>query len=138
MNCLFKTDSQLVRTVIIKGSELLTEIGERLNKEMRAVKNWRNLAYRLKIPHEEYDSFDTSKGAAKSPTKLLLEWLKRWKPDLTVKDLLDGLKQIDRYDVVDLVQQEVATGKLSYFIYSSRFYCYSLSSLHTHYHITVN
>lgn len=137
MNCLFKTDSRLVRTVVIEGSELLTEIGELLNKEMRGVKNWRNLAYRLKIPHEEYDSFDTSKGAVKSPTKMLFEWLKRWKINLTVKDLLVGLKHIDRFDIVDLVRQEVATGELSFFSYASRFY-FSLSSLHAHYHMTVN
>ncbi|CAH3024571.1 unnamed protein product [Porites evermanni] len=94
--------------VAVDGSELLADIGERLNKEMRAVKNWRNLAYRLEIPHEEYDAFDTSKVSAKSPTKMLFEWLQWWKPNLTVKDLLTGLKQIDRYDVVDLVRQEVA------------------------------
>lgn len=101
----------MVRKVAVDGSELLADIGERLNKEMRAVKNWRNLAYRLEIPHEEYDAFDTSKVSAKSPTKMLFEWLQRRNPYLTVKDLLNGLKQIDRYDVVDLVRQEVDTGK---------------------------
>ena len=105
----------MVRKVAVDGSEVLADIGERLNKEMRAVKNWRNLAYRLEIPHEEYDAFDTSKVSAKSPTKMLFEWLQRCKPNLTVKDLLTGLKQIDRYDVVDLVRQEVATGKSHHF-----------------------
>ena len=105
----------MVRKVAVDGSELLADIGERLNKEMRAVKNWRNLAYRLEIPHEEYDAFDTSKVSAKSPTKMLFEWLQRCKPNITVKDLLTGLKQIDRYDVVDLVRQEVAAGKSHHF-----------------------
>ena len=112
MICLFKTDSLLVRKVVVDGSELLADIGERLNKDIRAVKNWRNLAYRLKIPHEVYDAFDTSKGAAKSPTKMLFEWLALWKPDLNVADLLQGLKKIDRNDVVDLVTEEVTVGKL--------------------------
>ena len=97
--------------VVVEGSELLAEIGERLNKDVRAVKNWRNLAYKLKIPHEVYDAFDTSKGAAKSPTKMLFEWLARWKPNLSVGDLLTGLKQIDRYDVVDLVTKETTVSE---------------------------
>lgn len=110
--------------IAVSGSELLADIGERLNKGMRAVKNWRNLAYRLKIPPEEYDAFDTSKGAAKSPTKMLFQWLELWKPNLTVKDLLTSLKQIDRYDVVDLVVKEVATCKLHHLSFSGS------SSLH--------
>lgn len=104
--------------VVVDGSELFTEIGERLNKDIRAVKNWRNLAYRLKIPHEVYDTFDTSKAAAKSSTKMLFEWLAQWKPDLNVSDLLTGLKEIDRYDVVDLVTKEI-TQRLGEFIFEN-------------------
>ena len=96
---------------VVDGSELFTEIGERLNKDIRAVKNWRNLAYRLKIPLEVYDAFDTSKAAAKSPTKMLFEWLTQSKPYLNVDDLLTGLKQIDRFDVVDLVTKETTLGE---------------------------
>ena len=149
----------MVRKVAVDGSELLADIGERLNKEMRAVKNWRNLAYRLEIPHEEYDAFDTSKVSAKSPTKMLFEWLQRWKPNLTVKDLLTGLKQIDRYDVVDLVRLEVATGKSHHFSFgladsilglqrekiicspANRFFfqgMFSFEGLHVHVYILVN
>ena len=106
-----ETDTRLVAAEVVDGSELFAEIGERLNKDIRAVKNWRNLAYRLKIPHEVYDAFDTSKAAAKSSTKMLFEWLAQWKPNLNVSDLLTGLKEIDRYDVVDLVTKAITLGE---------------------------
>ena len=106
-----ETDTRLVAAVVVDGYELFTEIGERLNKDIRAVKNWRNLAYRLNIPHEVYDAFDTSKAAAKSSTKMLFEWLAQWKPNLNVSDLLKGLKEIDRFDVVDLVTKETSLGE---------------------------
>ncbi len=102
----------LVKDVLFEGSELLSEIGERLNKDIRAIKNWRNLAYRLKIPHETYNAFDTSKGMAKSPTKLMFEWLAKWKPGLNLGDLLKGIKEIDRFDVVEIITKEAEAGKL--------------------------
>lgn len=102
----------MVKDFLVDGSELLSDIGERLNKDIRAIKNWRNLAYRLKIPHEIYNAFDTSKGMAKSPTKLMFEWLAKWKPGLNMGDLLKGIKEIDRFDVVEIITKEAETGKL--------------------------
>lgn len=106
-----ENDSRLVRNEAVDGSEVLAGIGERLNKESRAVKNWRNLAYRLKIPHEVYGAFDTSKAKAKSSTKEMFKWLAKQRPNLTVDDLLAALKKIDRFDVVDLVREETNFAK---------------------------
>ena len=108
------TGSMFVRDVVIDESPLLTEIGDRLNKDIRAIKNWRNLAYRLKIPPETYKAFDSSKAEAKSPTKMMFAWLARWKPNLSVSDLLEGIKKIDRYDVVELVTKEAEIGEFTY------------------------
>ena len=108
---IFETGSWFVKDVLMDGSELLAEIGERLNKEIAAIKNWRNLAYRLNIPHETYSAFDTSKGKAKSPTKMMFEWLANWKPGLNIGDLLKGIKAIDRADVVEIVTQEAEAGE---------------------------
>ena len=107
------TGSRLVKNVLVDGSELLAEIGERLNKEIRAVKNWRNLAYRLEIPPETYGAFDTSKEKAKSPTKMMFQWLAKWKPDLNIGDLLKGIKAIDRFDVVEIVTKEAEAGEFA-------------------------
>ena len=100
-----------MRNEAVDGSELLAGIGERLNKESRAVKNWRNLAYRLKIPHEVYSAFDTSKAKEKSSTKEMFKWLAQQNPNLTVDDLLAALKKIDRFDVVDFLKEETNFGK---------------------------
>ena len=108
---LFKTGSSFVKDELVDGSELLAEIGERLNKEIAAIKNWRNLAYRLNIPHETYSAFDTSKGKTKSPTKMMFEWLANWKPGLNIGDLLKGIKEIDRADVVEIVTKEAEAGE---------------------------
>ena len=117
------TGSMFVRNVVIDESPLLTEIGDRLNKDIRAIKNWRNLAYRLKIPPETYKAFDSSKAEAKSPTKMMFAWLARWKPNLSVGDLLEGIKKIDRYDVVELVTKEAEIGECTYSLAPPKIHC---------------
>ena len=109
--CLFKTVSDLVSKVVVEGSDLLAEIGEHLNHEMRAIKNWHNLAHKLGISPEVSKTFDTSTETSKSPTRMMFEWLQLSKPNLTVRDLVNGLKNIDRYDVVDVVRKDVAIGE---------------------------
>ena len=105
------TGSRLVKDEVVEGSELLSDIGEHLNKEISSVKNWRNLAYRLKIPPETYSSFDTSKEKAKSPTKMMFQWLAECKPDLNIGDLLKGIKEIGRFDLVGIVSKEAEAGE---------------------------
>lgn len=109
--CLFKTVSDLVSKVVVEGSELLAEIGEHLNHEVRVRKNWRDLAYKLGISPEDSKTFDTSTETSKSPTRMMFEWLQSSKPKLTVRDLVNGLENIDRYDVVDVVRKDVAIGE---------------------------
>ena len=103
----------MVTKEVAADSELLEDIGKRLNKNIPGVKNWRDLAYRLNIPHDVCDAFDPFKEVEKgpSPTAMLFEWLEMEKPKLNVKDLLNALKKINRYDVVQLVIEEVALGK---------------------------
>lgn len=112
--CLFTTDSSLVSKEAAADSELLEAIGKCLNKNIRGVKNWRNLAFRLDITSDVYNTFDTSKEVEQgpSPTEMLFKWLERGKPKLTVKDLLNCLREIKRFDVVELVIKEVADGKM--------------------------
>ena len=112
--CLFTTDSSLVSKEAAADSELLEAIGKCLNKNIRGVKNWRNLAYRLDITSDVYNTFDTSKEVEQgpSPTEMLFKWLERGKPKLTVMDLLNCLREIKRFDVVELVIKEVADGKM--------------------------
>ena len=109
--CLFKTDSDLVKDIVVECSVALEEIADNLNNRRQCLKNWRHLAHKLGIRREVYESFDTSKEDAHSSTVMMFELLRQLKPNLTVKNLLDGLKEIERLDVADLVKQEVTFGK---------------------------
>lgn len=62
---------------------------------------WRRLH-----PVSTLDSFEPGKRDPDSPTKLMFEWLKRCSPDMSMDDLIKGLKTIDRYDVVDLLTKD--------------------------------
>lgn len=104
---MFKTDSDLVKDVVVEGSDVLEEIADNLNHKKQSLKNWRHLAHKLGILRDVYESFDTSKEDSHSPTKIMFEWLQQAKPNLTVENLLDGLEQIERLDV----KQEVTFGK---------------------------
>ena len=104
------SDSSLTKDILKPDSELLDEIGQKLNKEIRALKGWRNLAYRLGIPTDVYAEFDLAKKKAKSATRMLFEWLMRRRSDLSIDDLLKALKEIDRNDVIELVKEETALG----------------------------
>lgn len=104
------SDSSLTKDILKPDSELLDEIGQKLNKEIRALKGWRNLAYRLGIPTDVYADFDVAKKKAQSATRMLFEWLMRRRSDLSIDDLLKALKEIDRNDVIELVKEETALG----------------------------
>ena len=102
------SDSSLTKDILKPDSELLDEIGQKLNKEIRALKGWRNLACRLDIPTDVYPDFDVAKKKVESATRMLFEWLMRWRSDLSIDDLLKALNQIDRNDVIELVKKETA------------------------------
>ena len=89
------------------GSDLLTDMGKHLNTKARAFKNWRHVACQLKIPPDICDAFENSKAKAKSPTTEMFKTLAKLRPDLTVNDLLHALQEIKRFDVKDIVREEI-------------------------------
>lgn len=93
------------------GSDLLADIGKYLDTESRSVKNWRNLANKLEIPHDVYGAFDTSEAKVKSSTKEMFKWLAQQSPNLSVDTLLAALKKIERSDLVHLVIKETGFGE---------------------------
>ena len=113
------TGSTLFRDMV--DLPLLTEIGDRLDKDIPTIKNWRDLAYRLEISPETYELFDSSKAKAKSPTKMMFEYLAVCEPNLSVGDLLRGIKKIGRNDVVELVTKEAEKSECTYSLDPPRF-----------------
>ncbi|KAJ7326132.1 hypothetical protein OS493_027983 [Desmophyllum pertusum] len=64
-------DDVLLKDVMTPGSELLQTMADKLNRELPAVKNWKNLASQLEIPvdvRREYADESTGEKR-KSPTK---------------------------------------------------------------------
>lgn len=102
---------KFVKNVFVDGLEFFLEIGERFNKEIRVVKNWRNLVYRLEIFFEIYSLFDIFKEKVKSFIKMMFQWFVRWKFDLNIGDLFKSIKVIDRFDVAEIVIKEVEVGE---------------------------
>ena len=98
----------------------MNNISTRLNKISPGVKNWKVLAYKLGVSNEVYDAFDEN-GPKKSPTKMMLEWLKSERPEMTVDQLRKALEDIDRADARDILDKYHLSqqGNLTNFIKAS-------------------
>ena len=94
----------LLAVVFIPDSELLNRVSILLNKKTPGVKNWRYLAYLLGVPNKEYEEFDPDSNSPKrSPTKMMLEWLKSEHPGMTVDELRTAVKKIERGDALEIL-----------------------------------
>ena len=62
------------------------------------IKNWKNLAQVLGVPHKVSQKFEFCPHT--SPTEDLFEYLENKQPDLTVHQLKTKLKAIHRNDLV--------------------------------------
>ena len=75
-----------------------------LNRSVPGVGSWRKLAFELGVSHNVYDGWDpTPNKAVRSPTKLLLEWLRCYNQELTLDVLANALRKIDRNDAVQIL-----------------------------------
>lgn len=75
-----------------------------LNKKSPGVRNWRNLAYKLGVPSKVYQEFDPDADRPRPrPTKMMLEWLRSERPDMTVEELRTAVKKIDRADALEIL-----------------------------------
>ena len=81
------------------GSEILQVVADKLNREVTAVENWENLAFKLKLPAKVIRAFGESGQGRKSPTKEVLQWLTTHFPDTTVKEVEKALDKIQRNDI---------------------------------------
>ena len=95
-------DEVLLKDIMAPGSELLQITADKLNRELPAIENWRNLAFKLKIPAEEISGESTwQKG--RSPTKKVMEWVAARFPDTTLKDVVKALDKIQRNDAIQII-----------------------------------
>lgn len=82
-------------------SDLLRKISSELNRKVVGTGNWRHVAYKLKIPRDDYAQFENPEGQEKpSPTIKIMEWVVGERPATTISDVVKVLTSIERMDVV--------------------------------------
>lgn len=87
---------------------VLRDLGTCLDTEYQygRVPCWRDLAELLVIPPEAYEHCGTY--SATSPTEDLFVFLTATKPQLTIQDVQEALKSIDRHDAAHLLDRKIA------------------------------
>lgn len=109
LNCRRLTsDEVLLKEIMKPGSELLQVMADKLNRELPAVENWRNLAFKLEIPAEVSREFSDESTWQKgtSPTKEVMKWVAAQFPDTTLKDLVKALDKIQRNDAIQIISKQ--------------------------------
>lgn len=99
-------DALLTETVT-NNPYILRELGMCLDTEYQygRVPCWRDLAELLAIPPEAYEHCGTF--SATSPTEDLFVFLSATKPQLTIEEIKDALKEIHRLDVTHLLDRKI-------------------------------
>ncbi|XP_022801867.1 uncharacterized protein LOC111339463 [Stylophora pistillata] len=105
-------DSLLTET-ITNNPLILDDLGKCLDTEYLygKVPCWRDLAELLGIPPEAYEHCGTF--SATSPTEDLFVFLTATKPQLTIEDIKEALKEIDRHDVAQYLDRKISAGLIS-------------------------
>ncbi|XP_022806783.1 uncharacterized protein LOC111343857 [Stylophora pistillata] len=98
----YKLDDPLTRT-LLGWLELLEALCRSLDKEYKygQCKYWKHLAEHFHISEQEYQRFEYQ--PVLSPTELMFEYLQTSDPDVTIGCLKDGLRQIQRLDVINVL-----------------------------------
>ena len=99
----------MLTDTITNNRQALKDLGQCLNTEYQygRIPCWRDLAELLGIPVEVYEHCSTY--SENSPTEDLFAFLAATKPQLTLKDVLDALRQIDRHDVAHLLDRKIGS-----------------------------
>lgn len=106
-NQFFILDSLLTET-ITNNPLILEDLGKCLDTEYQygKVPCWRDLAKLLGVPPEAYEHCGTF--SATSPTEDLFVFLTATKPQLTIDDVKEALKEIGRCDVAHYLDRKIA------------------------------
>ena len=91
-------------SIILTHKPLIEQLALCLDRDMRLISNWKNLAWEMKVDGkvikqlEQYSDF--------SPTIRLFEYLEVTQPDLVIKQLSSALFDIGRNDLFNLLTTE--------------------------------
>ena len=101
-----------MKTVIVPESDLFRKISSDLNRKVHGVGDWKTVAYNLGIPQEDYIQFENCKEK-KSPTREVFDRVVVDRPDIAILEIIKALKNIDRYDVIEVITEELGTKNLT-------------------------
>ena len=82
---------------------ILEKIVKRLDREMKAVKNWRHFAWELNVDASVIEQWNWYGNF--SPTIRVFEHLDAVQPDLTVLKVKNALRDIGREDLRDCLRE---------------------------------
>ena len=97
--------------VIVPESELLRKISSDLNREVPGEGDWKTVASQLGIPYDYYIQLENRKEK-RSPTKEVLEMVVTQRPRITISEIVQQLKNIDRHDVSKVIEEELGRKNL--------------------------
>ena len=97
--------------VIKPDSELLRKISCDLNREVRRAGDWKTVASKLAVPYSDYIQFEDCREKL-SPTKEILNRVVIQRPCITISEIVQQLKNIDRHDVSKVIEEELGRKNL--------------------------
>ena len=92
-------------------SELLRKISSDLNREVRRTGDWKTVASQLEIKYDRYIQFE-NRREKRSPTKEVLEMVVAQRPRITISEIVQHLKKIDRHEVIEVIKEELGRENL--------------------------
>lgn len=81
--------------------KLLESISNKLDENVRAIKNWKHLGSELQLTKNDLD--DLKSGS--NPTLVLMEYIYVEQPDVTVEKFWQIMESLNRNDVLKILKQ---------------------------------
>ena len=100
-----------MKEVIQPESDLLRKISSDLNRQVHGPGGLEEVAERLGIRSEKYIRFG-DRGGKKSPTRVIFDKVVTNRPDIAILEIIKALENIDRYDVIEVIKEELGRKNL--------------------------
>ena len=100
-----------MKEVIQPESDLLRKISSDLNRKVHGPGGLGEVAEGLGIPSEKYIWFGV-RGEKKSPTRVIFDKVVTDRPDIAILEIIKALENIDRYDVIEVIKEELGRKNL--------------------------
>lgn len=104
-------DETQVSSLFDSDPDIIGEIAYLLDIQKSGVKNWSDLAPKLKISRKIFRKFENCNAG--NPTQEMFELLKVHNPNLTIGELISHLEDLKRRDVIKAIEKSTKVTKKS-------------------------